>query len=68
MAVKYLIDQMAADADIEIKDRRDELFDLELQKYVDGVMGTQYVKKKYSAYIILSVTVGIKGPFSVRLG
>ncbi len=46
MAVKYWVDQMAADADIEIRDRRDELFDLELEKFVNGIMGTEYVENK----------------------
>ena len=31
MAVKYWVDQMAADADVKIRDRRDELFDMELE-------------------------------------
>ena len=44
MAVKYWVDQMAADADIEIRDRRDELFDLELEKFVEGIMGSQGVE------------------------
>ena len=46
MAVKYWVDQMAADADIEIRDRRDELFDLEIEKFVEGIMGTEYVENK----------------------
>ena len=44
MALKYWVDQMAADADIEIRDRRDELFDLELEKFVEGIMGSQGVE------------------------
>ena len=44
MAVKYWVDQMAADADIKIQDRRDELFDRELKKFVDGIMGQQSVE------------------------
>ena len=44
MAVKYWMDQMAADADIKIRDRREELMDLELEKFVEGIVGTQYVE------------------------
>ena len=43
MAVKYWVDQMAADADIKIQDRRDELFDMELE-FVNGIMGQQGVE------------------------
>ncbi len=43
MAVKYWVDQMAADADIKIQDRRDELFDMELEKFVAGIVGSQGV-------------------------
>ena len=44
IAVKYWVDQMAADADVKIRDRRDELFDMELEKFVNGIMGQQGVK------------------------
>ena len=44
MAVKYWVDQMAADADVKIRDRRDELFDMELEKFVNGIMGQQCVE------------------------
>ena len=44
MAVKYWVDQMAADADLKIRDRRDELFDMELEKFVNGIMGQQGVE------------------------
>ena len=44
MAVKYWVDQMAADADVKIRDRRDELFDMELERFVNGIMGQQGVK------------------------
>ena len=46
IAVKYWVDQMAADADVEIKERRDELFDMELEKFVNGIMGQQGVENK----------------------
>ena len=41
MAVKYWVDQMAAAADVAIKERRDELFDMELEKFVAGIVGSQ---------------------------
>ena len=43
MALKYWVDQMAADADVKIRDRRDELFDMELEKFVAGIVGSQGV-------------------------
>ena len=43
-ALKYWVDQMAADADVKIRDRRDELFDMELEKFVNGIMGQQGVE------------------------
>ena len=43
IAVKYWVDQMAADADVKIRDRRDELFDMELEKFVAGIVGSQSV-------------------------
>ena len=46
MAVKYWVDQMAADADVKIRDRRDELFDMELEKFVKGIMGQQGVENR----------------------
>ena len=44
MAMKYWVDQMAADADVKIQDRRDELFDMELEKFVAGIVGPQGVE------------------------
>ena len=44
MSLKYWVDQMAVDADVEIQDRRDELFDMELEKYVAGIVGSQSVE------------------------
>ena len=46
IAVKYWVDQMAADADVKIRDRRDELFDMELEKFVKGIMGQQGVENR----------------------
>ena len=43
IAVKYWVDQMAADADVKIRDRRDGLFDMEIEKFVAGVMGKKHV-------------------------
>ena len=44
MAVKYWVDQMAADADVKIQDRRDELFDMEIQKFVERIVGKEHVE------------------------
>ena len=44
MAVKYWVDQMAADADVKIQDRRDELIDMELEKFVAGIVGSQGIE------------------------
>ena len=46
IAMKYWVDQMAADADVKIQDRRDELFDMEIEKFVAGVMGKEHVENK----------------------
>ena len=46
MAVKYWVDHMAADADVKIQDRRDELFDMEIQKFVEGIEGPQGVENR----------------------
>ena len=35
---------MAADADVKIQDRRDELFDMELEKFVAWNVGSQSVE------------------------
>ena len=43
MSLKYWVDQMAADADVKIRDRRDELFDMELEKFVAGIVGSQSI-------------------------
>ena len=37
---------MAADADVKIQDRRDELFDMEIEKFEAGVMGKEHVENK----------------------
>ena len=44
MAVKYWVDQMAADADVKIQDRRDELFEMEFEKFVAGIVGKEHVE------------------------
>jgi len=41
MAVQYWVDYMAADAEIEIRTRKEELLDIELEKFVAGIMGTE---------------------------
>ena len=38
MAVQYWVDFMAADAEIEIRTRKEELFDIEIEKFVNGVL------------------------------
>ena len=42
--MKYCVDQMAADADVKIRDRRYELFDMALEKFVAGIVGSQSVE------------------------
>ena len=42
MAVQYWVDYMASDAETEIKVRKDELLDLELERFVAGVVGGGY--------------------------
>ena len=37
MAVQYWVDFMAADAEIEIRTRKAELFDMEIEKFMNGV-------------------------------
>ncbi len=51
MAVKYWVDQMAANADVKIQDRRDELFDLVLEKFVNGIMVTEYVENNQPTWM-----------------
>ena len=46
MAVKYWVDQMAVEVGVKIQDRRDELFDTEIEKFVAGVMGKEHVESK----------------------
>ena len=41
MAVKYWVYQMATDTDVKIRDRRDDLFDMELEKFVEVILGLQ---------------------------
>ena len=51
MAVKYWVHQMASDADVKIQDRRDELFDMEIQKFVDGIVGSQSVGNTHHTWM-----------------
>ena len=46
MSVKYWVDHMAADADVKIQYRRDELFDMEREKFVADVMGKEHGESK----------------------
>mgnify|MGYP001256074837 FL=1 len=43
MAVQYWVDFMAADAETEISNRREELIDIELENFVNGVMGKKHI-------------------------
>ena len=38
MAVSYWVEQMAADADVSIKDRKSELLDIELEKFMEHAL------------------------------
>jgi len=41
MAVSYWVEQMAADADRQIKDRKNDLLDHELEKFMSNVVGRE---------------------------
>ena len=45
MAVQYWVDQMAADADKEIRSKREEMLDMELEKFMSGVNAMQVDKQ-----------------------
>ena len=38
MAVQYWVDFMAADAEMEIENRKEELFDIEIENFMNGVL------------------------------
>ena len=38
MAVQYWVDFMAADAEMEIRSRKEDLFDIEIENFIDGVL------------------------------
>ncbi len=38
MAVQYWVDFMAADAEMEIQTRKEELLDIEIENFINGVM------------------------------
>jgi hypothetical protein len=42
MAVQYWVDFMAADAEMEIKSRKEELFDIEIENFMNGVFNKKY--------------------------
>jgi hypothetical protein len=42
MAVQYWVDFMAADAETEISNRKEELFDKEIENFINGVMNKKY--------------------------
>lgn len=39
MAVGYWVEQMASDVDVEMKERKNELLDVELERFMSGVVG-----------------------------
>ena len=43
MAVQYWVDFMAADAEMEIQTRKEELFDKEIEKFMNNVMNKEYI-------------------------
>ena len=45
MAVAYWVEQMAANADQEILDRREQLLDEELDKFINGINTSKYRPK-----------------------
>ena len=45
MGVAYFIQQMAANADQEILDRREQLLDEELDKFINGINTSKYRPK-----------------------
>jgi len=50
MAVQYWVDQMAADADIEIRSRKEELLENELEKFMSG-MNVSSIEQKQDGWI-----------------
>ena len=44
MVVQYWVDFMAADAEIEIQTRKEELFDMEIEKFMDGVFNKKHIE------------------------
>jgi len=43
MAVQYWVDFMAADAEMEIKSRKEELFDIEIENFMNGVLDKKHI-------------------------
>jgi len=52
MAVRYWVDQMAADADVQIRSRKAELLDSELEKFM-GHLNMGSVPKKEEGWVVL---------------
>ena len=50
MAVQYWVDQMAADADIEIRSRKEELLENELEKFMSS-MNVSSIEQKQDGWI-----------------
>lgn len=43
MAVQYWVDFMAADAETEISNRKEELFDKEIENFINGIMDKKHI-------------------------
>jgi hypothetical protein len=43
MAVQYWVDFMAADAEMEIKSRKEDLFDMEIENFINGVLDKKHI-------------------------
>jgi hypothetical protein len=43
MAVQYWVDFMAADAEMEIKSRKEDLFDIEIENFMNGVLDKKHI-------------------------
>jgi hypothetical protein len=43
MAVQYWVDFMAADAEMEIKSRKEDLFDIEIENFINGVLDKKHI-------------------------
>ena len=51
MAVAYWIEQMAADVDKQMKDRKSELLDKELEKFMQNVISPNRFQDKHTTWM-----------------